>query len=128
MHFCLKFANNNHIGIFYVFVNELMLATSDNPGPLPSRSSIRQILTAEAIATGEVSCLACILANKPWQIPYENIIYLGRFHWFELKFRVSQTDQPRALPLVQTSSAATTLDYFGLTNSLALRGWPSHSH
>ena len=77
MHLYLKFANHNHIGIFDVLVNGLMLATTDNPAPLPSRSPIRQILTDEAVTTGEVSCLACILANKPWEIPYEIIIYLG---------------------------------------------------
>ena len=43
MHFYLKLANNNHIGIFDILPTETMLVTTENPGPLPLLSQIRQI-------------------------------------------------------------------------------------
>ena len=42
MHFYLKLANNYHIGIFDGALTETMLVTTENPGPLPLRSQIRQ--------------------------------------------------------------------------------------
>ena len=42
MHFYFKFANNNHIGIFYVLLTETKLVTMDNPGLLPLQGHIRQ--------------------------------------------------------------------------------------
>ena len=39
----LKFANNKHIGILDVLLTETMLVTTENPGPLPSRTQIRHI-------------------------------------------------------------------------------------
>ena len=35
--------NSNHIGILGVLLTETMLVTAKNPGPLPSRSQVRQI-------------------------------------------------------------------------------------
>jgi len=36
--FYQTFANNKHIGILDVLIMEIMLVTTGNPGPLPSRS------------------------------------------------------------------------------------------
>ena len=44
MHFYLKLANNNDIGILDVLVTETMLLMPVNSGPLPLRSQIRLIL------------------------------------------------------------------------------------
>ena len=55
MHFYLKLANNNHIGIFDVFVTETMLVTTENSGPLPLQSQIRSNLgLAESWTTSPV--------------------------------------------------------------------------
>jgi len=43
MHFYLKLANNNHIGILDVLLTETRLVTMENPGPLPLRSQILQL-------------------------------------------------------------------------------------
>ena len=43
MHFYLKLAKNNRIGILYMLLTETMFVTTENPGPLLLRSQILQI-------------------------------------------------------------------------------------
>ena len=43
MHFNLQFANNNNTEVFDMLLTGTMLIITKNPGPLPSRSLIRQI-------------------------------------------------------------------------------------
>ena len=49
-HALKKLANNNHIGILSVLLAETVLVTTENPGPLPLRSRIRQSRAESAAA------------------------------------------------------------------------------
>ena len=64
MHFNLKLANNNHIGILDVLLTEIMLVTTENSGLLPSRSHIRQI-RVEYLGAAETGTTTLVYAILP---------------------------------------------------------------
>ncbi len=51
MHFYLKLANSNHVGILDVLLTETKLVTTENPGLLPLRVHVRQIRTESGTTT-----------------------------------------------------------------------------